>query len=296
MRLSRYIYKNIIILIILLGFSCQQNKISTLQKIRNDKTIRVGFADEVPFGYIDAEGRITGVSPEIARIVLAKMGVNKIEGVYTEFGQLINNLNLGKFDMIAAGMFITPERSNLIVFSVPIYCDSQAFLVKKGNPGNLHSYEDIKESEDIILVLIEGSIEVNYARRTGIPDSQILCVPDQTLSVFAVKNGLADVFAYTNLVIKYLVKSDMTGEIEKAEPFYSPAVIGESLTSCGAFGFRKEDRELLNEFNKYLDEFINTEEYLDTMKLFGIGKTELPGEPALIENTINNVRTGHEEK
>jgi polar amino acid transport system substrate-binding protein len=44
----------------------------------------------------------------------------------------------------------------------------------------------------------------------------------------------------------------------------------------GAFGFRKEDADLLAEFNKHLKEFIGSQEHLDLVTPFGFGKGYLP--------------------
>ncbi|MBA3518588.1 MAG: transporter substrate-binding domain-containing protein, partial [Rhizobiales bacterium] len=83
---------------------------STLEKAKADGYIRVGFANEAPYGFATPDGKLTGESPEVVRAVLAKMGINQVDGVLTEFGSLIPGLQAGRFDIIAAGMFINPKR------------------------------------------------------------------------------------------------------------------------------------------------------------------------------------------
>src|SRR5690606_12923904 len=107
---------------------------STLEKAREQGYIRIGFANEAPYGYATPDGKLTGEAPEVAKAVLAKMGINEVDGVLTEFGSLIPGLKAGRFDIIAAGMFITPARCNEVAFSEPSYGIGQAFLVKEGNP------------------------------------------------------------------------------------------------------------------------------------------------------------------
>ena len=83
---------------------------STLERAKADGYIRVGFANEAPFGFATPDGELTGEAPEVAKAVLAKMGINEVDGVLTEFGSLIPGLKAGRFDIIAAGMFVNPAR------------------------------------------------------------------------------------------------------------------------------------------------------------------------------------------
>src|SRR5688500_11221939 len=118
---------------------------STLEKAKADGYIRVGFANEAPFGFATPDGKLTGEAPEVAKAVLAKMGIAQVDGVLTEFGSLIPGLKAGRFDIIAAGMFINPKRCAEINFSEPSYGIGQAMLVLKGNPKSVKDYSSIKE-------------------------------------------------------------------------------------------------------------------------------------------------------
>src|SRR5690606_3307861 len=94
---------------------------STLETARENGYIRVGFANEAPYGYATPSGELTGEAPEVAKAILARMGIEEVDGVLTEFGSLIPGLRAGRFDIIAAGMFITPERCQQVQFSEPSY-------------------------------------------------------------------------------------------------------------------------------------------------------------------------------
>src|SRR5688500_2420234 len=118
---------------------------TTLERAKAQGFIRIGFANEAPFGFATPDGKLTGEAPEVAKAVLAKMGITQVDGVLTEFGSLIPGLKAGRFDIIAAGMFINPKRCNEIAFSEPSYGIGQAMLVKKGNPKSVKDYSSIKE-------------------------------------------------------------------------------------------------------------------------------------------------------
>ena len=254
---------------------------TSLERIKREGVIRVGFANDVPYAYVGSDGRLTGEAPEVARKALRKMGINEMEGVYNEFGSLISDLKAGRFDMIAAGMFITPERCKEIAFSEPTYRIGQAFLVQAGNPKDLHSYEDVANQPDVILAVMEGAVEGNYARAVGVPESQIVAVPDPPTGLVAVKTGEADALALTSLAIDRLVKTDRDHQVERAQPFANPIIDGKAVLGYGAFGFRQEDEDLLKEFNRHLTAFIGTQEHLDMVGPFGF--TEVPGDATAAE-------------
>ena len=113
-RLRKRIKRILIILVHIscycLLVSCLKTQETTLDRAKRERVLRIGYANDIPYGYKTADGYLTGEAPEIARRILADMGIPEIEGVFTEFGSLIPALKAGRFDMIAAGMFILVAR------------------------------------------------------------------------------------------------------------------------------------------------------------------------------------------
>jgi polar amino acid transport system substrate-binding protein len=97
------------------------NAETALERVQRTGEIRIGYANEAPFAYTLADGRVTGESPEIAKIVFAKMGIKKADAVLTEWGGLIPGLQARRFDVIAAGMYVTPARLEQVLFTDPHY-------------------------------------------------------------------------------------------------------------------------------------------------------------------------------
>ncbi|ODT29688.1 MAG: ectoine/hydroxyectoine ABC transporter substrate-binding protein EhuB [Kaistia sp. SCN 65-12] len=245
---------------------------TTLEKAKAAGYIRVGFANEAPFGFATPDGKLTGESPEVARAVLARMGIPQVDGVLTEFGALIPGLKAGRFDIIAAGMFINPKRCAEINFSEPSYGIGQALLVVKGNPKNIADYASIKADPGLKLAVMAGAVEVGYARDAGIPDGQIVSLPDQSSLVAAVQSGRADAAALTALSIAEMARK--ADGVESTKPFGE--VAGKSVKGHGGFGFRKEDEDLLAAFNAELAKFIGTPEHIALVEPLGFGKDYLP--------------------
>jgi polar amino acid transport system substrate-binding protein len=250
----------------------------TLERMRAQGEARVGFANEAPFAYMDAEtGRLTGEAPEIARVVLKRLGVARVEGVLTEFGALIPGLKAGRFDLIAAGMYITPARCHEIAFSNPTYRIGQAFLVAKGNPLGLHSYADVAAHPEARLAVVAGAVERGYARAGGVPDDRIRVLPDPPAAVAAVRIGRADAYAGTALTVETLLAKTGTDEVERAAPFTDPVVAGKTVAGYGAFGFRKGDARLREAVNAQLRGFLGTSDHLERVRPFGFSEATLPG-------------------
>lgn len=251
----------------------------TLQRIEAQGTVRLGYANEAPYGYLDSStGRITGEAPEIARLILERMGAKKIEPVVTEFGSLIPGLKAGRFDIIAAGMYITPERAEEIDFSNPSYGIGEAFLVAAGNPLELHSFEDVAASEEAQLGVMGGSVEHGYAKTLGVPEERMVIFPDYASAVEALKTDRIDAVAVTLLTAYDLLRKADDPRIEKAEPFHDPVIDGLPAKGYGAFGFRKSDDAFREAFNEQLAEFIGTEEHLELVRPFGFTEETLPGD------------------
>ena len=115
-----------------------------LERINSTGIVRIGYANEAPYGYLDSDtSRITGEAPEIARVILTRMGATKIEPVVTEFGSLNSWSESGPLRSNRGGHVHHPSARQGNQFSNPTYAVGEAFLVAIGNPLDLHSFEDV---------------------------------------------------------------------------------------------------------------------------------------------------------
>lgn len=245
---------------------------STLDQAKKNGYVRVGFANEAPFAYATPDGKLTGEAPEVAKAVLKKMGINEVDGVLTEFGSLIPGLKAHRFDIIAAGMFVTPARCKEIAFSEPSYGIGEAILVKKGNPKTIKDLSSFAQNKNLKLAVMAGAVEVGFAKDAGVPQGQLEVLPDQSSLLAAVEAGRADGAALTALSIAEMAKKG--SGVESTEPFST--VAGKSVAGHGAFGFRKEDADFVAAFNKELKTFIGSPEHIALVTPFGFGKGYLP--------------------
>ncbi|TBU87776.1 ectoine/hydroxyectoine ABC transporter substrate-binding protein EhuB [Pseudomonas dryadis] len=246
----------------------------TLEKVRDNSSVRIGYANETPFAYTALDGSVTGESPEIVKKVFEKMGVTTINPVLTEWGSLIPGLRASRFDLIAAGMYITPERCKQVLFTDPHYQLPDTLLTKTGNPKNLHSYEDIAKSGAKVAIMA-GTVNLGYARGAGITDGQILQVPDTTAQLQAVRAGRADAAVGTQLTMKGLADKGGDSVEAIAEFKDDPA-----HTGYGALAFRPEDKALRDAVNAELKQWIGSEEHLATVAPFGFDQSNITDKTA----------------
>jgi polar amino acid transport system substrate-binding protein len=254
---------------------------STLERIQDGETIRIGFANEDPYGYLDLKTRrITGEAPEIARAILVRMGAkpSQIKTVVTRFGALIPGLRAKRFDIIAAGMYITPPRARYIAFTNPTYAIGEAFIVPQGNPKGLHSFEDVAADPDARLGVVIGAIEQQYAESLDVPDHRIIRFPDNAAGLAGLRTGRIDAFAATILTAQRLLEKADDPSLELAEPFRDPVIEGRNIRGYGAFGMRLDEPELVEAFNEHLADFLGSREHLELVEPFGFSERTLPGD------------------
>lgn len=73
-------------------------------RIARTGMVRIGYAVEPPFAFVDAQGRVTGESAEMARAIWLRLGVERIEWMQVDCGSLIPHLRAGRINQIASGL------------------------------------------------------------------------------------------------------------------------------------------------------------------------------------------------
>ncbi|MEQ7124453.1 ectoine/hydroxyectoine ABC transporter substrate-binding protein EhuB [Actinopolymorpha sp. B11F2] len=244
----------------------------TLARIKREGAIKVAFANEAPYGFKNTGGDLVGEAPAVAREVFTRMGVPTLEGKLVEFGSLIPALQAGAVDVIAAGMYITPERCGQIAFSEPDYCGKSAFLVRKGNPDGIKTYDDVAKA-GIRLGVVGGAIEVTYAEGAGVKN--LVSFTDSASGFEGLTANRIDAFSLTSITLRFLLDNRDGLDLEVTEPFV-PVVDGKPQTGCGGYGFRPADADLLEEFNSHLGDVKDSGDLLEIIEPYGFSKAELP--------------------
>lgn len=229
-----------------------------LAELQDEGTVNVGFANEKPYAY-EEDGELKGVAVDVATEVLNEMGIENVEGHLAEFGQLIPGLDAKKYDIITASMAITGERCENVAFGEPEVKYGEGLIVQKGNPLDLHSYEDIAADKDITVSIMSGATEIGFVQEEGVDESQIQNAADIPATFSAVESGRADATTGTEMTIKMAYESADSDDLEFVEDFEQPAIDG--VPSYGAAAFRQDDNEFREAYNEKLAELKDTDKY-----------------------------------
>lgn len=247
-----------------------------LERLRDQGSVKVGIASEPPFGYINDEGDADGEAPAIAKVVFKRLGVPEVKAIPVDFGALIPGLKAQQFDVVSAGMYINAVRCEQVLFADPDYIMLDSFIVKKGNPHGIKTYEEIAK-KGLKLASGKAYAEIEYAKAAGIKD--ILILPDQVAGLSAVETGRVDAFAGTNVTVKGAVAKSKRAEATKA---FQPMVDGEPAYGAGGFAFRLSEKNFRDEFNKEILKLKenNYEELLKIVKPYDFGMNEMTDKTA----------------
>lgn len=177
----------------------------SLNRVRSSGVLRVGYAVEAPYAWVTADGNVTGESPESARRIAARLGGLRIEWVQVPFAELIPSLRQRRFDMVAAGLFITEARARQVRFSDPTVRVVPALLVLQGNPRRVSPVLDAAAAGPRVAVL-DGSVEQTRLQALGLPPARLLVVPDAATGRVALAGGRADALALSLPTLQWMLQ------------------------------------------------------------------------------------------
>jgi polar amino acid transport system substrate-binding protein len=246
---------------------------SKLDSLKSSNKITVGIAGEQPYAFLD-KGKLTGEDPTVQQAIWKAVGIDNVEAKQVSFDALIPGLNAGDFDVIAAGMFINPDRCKEAAFSEPMYCAPNAFMVPEGNPDGITDFESVAAA-GIKLGVFSGAVEGDYATKAGVSGGNIVTVPDLPTGVTQLEQGRIGAIALTSITLKWQLEQDPSINAEVTEPFV-PVVDGEEVLGCGAAVFRKGDTDLVDAFNAELKKLKESGELTELIEPFGFGAETLP--------------------
>jgi polar amino acid transport system substrate-binding protein len=224
--------------------------------------IRIAIGNEPPYTAIGSDGSISGASPDLARAIFKKLGIEDVSATVALMGAMIPGLQAKRFDAVTAGMFMKKERCEKVLFSEPVLCDTIAFAVKKGNPLKIRTFKDLAASSTARMTTIGGSVEERTAIELGLPRERIVLMPDPQSGIKMLQDDRADVSAMAVLSIAALLKQANDPNLEMIAPVGAPIY-------CDGVAFRKEDKALRDAFDKVLAEMKTSGEFASIIEPYG---------------------------
>jgi polar amino acid transport system substrate-binding protein len=204
---------------------------------------------------------LKGPIPDVARKVLTDLGTADVRFVLlNDQEKILTALAAGQID-VAGGLVLQPQSCHNLSFSVPDFVSGTAFAVPAGNPKGLKTYAEVA-AQGAKLAVSTGSPEETDATAAGVPAANIVRIPDPTALLAAVRDGQADCFAFDDVSLRHMVKTQGQG-LEVAAAFM-PA---NRPPFVGAYAF-PQDSELVEPFNKGLKELHDSGEWLRMVEPF----------------------------
>lgn len=222
-----------------------------LSRAQDGETIRIAYADEAPYAYTADDGSVTGQSVDTHVYLLEQLGISadQIEWKLTEWDSLIPGLGTNH-DMVVAGMYVTPDRCDAVAFADPDYIMPDALLVAAGNPLGLSTLNDMAESGEGVIGVMNGTSEQEIADHI-FEEDRINVQANLDSLILELKSGRCDAIALTSANLN--LAADADDELETTDGFWliDPET-GEEIIGAGAAVFRPADTDFRDAVNEEL--------------------------------------------
>ena len=209
-----------------------------------DKVLKVGSTPTgVPFTFLDTKtNTIQGIMVDLIREIAADAGL-KVEVEGMPFATLIPSLTGNKIDIIAAAMYITPPRKEVVDFSNPIYTYGEGLVVPKKDTKPYTKLEDMK---GYTVGAQKGTAYVEPLQKSGLFAE--VKIYDNIPAILAdvnagrIQAGFAD-----KPIVGYNLQQGMFADTRLVNTYTS------TISGSVGIAVRKTDAELLKRVNASLD-------------------------------------------
>lgn len=248
----------------------------TLQRIERGEAVRQGIANDAPFGYADKSGATVGVEVEMAATLLKELGTKDIEISTTTFGALIPGVQARRFDLVSNGIYIRPERCEVITFAQPHFVISVGAFTRADANISFTSMQELAQTDGLKVGILTGGGESRVYLQAGGKEDQIFDFADRAGLVAGLKSGRIDVGLLTSIGAGAVAAND--DALKLVTPFAPLVVDDKPLVSYAAFAFSKDDEEFVGHFNDKLKAFMASPRYPELLARYGVPDSVIPDE------------------
>ncbi|MCL5677230.1 MAG: basic amino acid ABC transporter substrate-binding protein [Firmicutes bacterium] len=208
----------------------------TLDAIKAAGVFKIGTSpDYPPFESLDKDNNVIGFDVDIMQEVAKELGV-KLDIVQVGFDGLIAALQAKKFDVMAAGVTVTPERQQVVDFTDPYLVGTDAIVVHKDWTAPVKGLEDLKGHSVAVQI---GTVQADAAKKVeGVKVKEYNLF---TEAATAVASKQADALYLHKVVAEAFIKANPNLKI-----------VAETPAKDTAFAVRKENPDL----TKFIDQVL----------------------------------------
>lgn len=249
---------------------------SDVDQILKSGKITVGIYNQSPWAFTDADGKLRGFDADLIKAALEPLGIKQFDVVTTQFPALIPGLTANRFDVVAGGLYITPERCKLVAFGDPDLKLSDAALVKEERQITFHSLAEIAKQPNLKFGTTRGSVIVKDATASGIPEDRQILFPDNQSVIAALLADRIDVAVFSAALTVQLLSDPQVKRIKRVLPFtgYVDPQGHEHFGYAGT-AFRLDETKLRDLYDEQLAKLKASGKVRALMKEYGFTNSEL---------------------
>ncbi len=216
---------------------------TTLQEVKDKGTLVVGVkADYKPYGYLNSDGEIVGIEPELAQDVAEKLGV-ELEMVPVVSSNRMQFLEQGKIDLMIATMTDRPDRREVVQIVDPNYYSSGTNVMAPKKAG-------FKEWTDLDGAPVCGIQGAFYNRKTQEEfGAEIVAFKGTSEALTALQQGRCVAFVYDDSFLISKLGEDEWSEFEMPLQTIDDAPWGLAVAK-GADDFAAFMSDMIKEWHK----------------------------------------------
>lgn len=239
---------------------------SSLEDVLEEKTATIAVSNYTPIMIVEADGTVTGISPEIDQAVLQRMGVETVESNVVDYSALIPAVQAKRVSFASGGaLYITAERCPSVAFSEPVLCLAESFIIRKELEGSVNTYQDVAD-QGLRIALCGGCVYEQYALEAGVPQENIVYWPDKESGMKMLQDGRVDVVAV-----------DMLGALDSQNKSDSPELTAvvqavDLPIFCTGAIFHQNNTDMRDAYNEGLEQIVADGTYAAILEKYGVGQ------------------------
>jgi polar amino acid transport system substrate-binding protein len=233
-----------------------------LARLQAAKRVKVGIANQPPYSALNPDGSLTGVAPEVTKVIMQRLGIPEIEGFIATYGQLIPGMLADRWDFVSACLTITQARCGQVLFCDPLVYDGDIIVSLKETNSNPPKRLAVLAKMDVTIGVQAGGADLRATLAAGVSPSNIR----QFTTDPAIMDGLLA------KRVQYVLMSNSPARalIAQRSLDVGTAFPVEDTPSQGSgCAFRKEDTDLYGAYQKELRALKASGEYLVILRRYG---------------------------
>jgi phosphate transport system substrate-binding protein len=220
----------------------------------SDAAFLVGVSENRPFMFREG-AELTGFDYDLMAALTPDLGLPVEYVEIPDWAGAFKDLAAGRYDMVISAASITPEREQIVQFTLPYFTTGQV-VVTLGS-SDIQSEADLAQK----VIAVQGGTTGERWVEENV-DAELRLFNSMEAALTAVTDGTADAAIYDQIPADDYVRAHRNSGLEIR--------LGPLTAESYAIAVRQDDAETLNRLNASLQAFMSTEVYAELCREWGI--------------------------